>query len=306
MPRIDCVSTILVCLLAWIVLGTAALGAIPEAPMARVNDFTGTLSPDTRSELEEKLAQFERKTSTQVVVAIVPTLEGLPVEDYSIRLAEKWKVGQAGKGNGVILLVAKAERKVRIEVGYGLEGVLPDSVAGRIIREKIAPSFKEGNYDKGISDGVGAIISAASGAGYSPDAGASRPRRKKTPDLVLLFIPAFILAIIGRSLIQSVLGKAGLRTGRTRSSALFAGGLATGVLAGSVMALLLGLDLLVGGFVGLVCGFLAPLSAHGGGFYMGGGGMSFGGGGFYSSGDSGGGFSGGGGDFGGGGASGDW
>jgi uncharacterized protein len=126
-------------------------------------DRADLLSGSTRSELERKLAAYESSTGHQVVVHTTPSLEGLPIEDYSMQIAEDWKVGHKGLDNGVILTVAPKERKVRIEVGYGLEGVIPDAIASRIIQEIMIPEFRAGGFEAGIVTGVGAILTAAKG-----------------------------------------------------------------------------------------------------------------------------------------------
>ncbi|MGC8811483.1 MAG: TPM domain-containing protein [bacterium] len=136
---------------------------VPERPIGWVNDFTGTLSREEILALEKKLMAFERETTNQIVVVLIPTLKGDSLEDFSIRLAEKWKVGQKGRNNGVILLIVKNDRKIRIEVGYGLEGVLPDALAGLIIRQEIAPRFKAGQFYQGIEAGLNALMAATRG-----------------------------------------------------------------------------------------------------------------------------------------------
>ncbi|HKC52471.1 MAG TPA: TPM domain-containing protein [Myxococcota bacterium] len=120
-------------------------------------DRAGLLSPETRRSLEQSLEAFEAKTGHQIVVHVTPSLEGLPIEEYSMRVAEAWKIGQKGLDDGVILTVAPNDREVRIEVGYGLEGVLPDAIGARIIREQIAPEFRAGRMDAGVVAGVRAI-----------------------------------------------------------------------------------------------------------------------------------------------------
>jgi uncharacterized protein len=126
-------------------------------------DRAGLLSPETRSSLEQSLEAFEAKTGHQIVVHVTPSLEGLPIEEYSMRVAEAWKVGQKGLDNGVILTVAPNEREVRIEVGYGLEGVLPDAIGARIIREQITPEFRAGRMEAGVLAGVRAIETVTEG-----------------------------------------------------------------------------------------------------------------------------------------------
>ncbi len=136
---------------------------VPPPPKTRVTDKTGTLTAEQLSSLERGLAEFERKTSNQIVVLIIPTLEEESLEDFSVRLAEKWKPGQKGKDNGVILLIVKNDRKLRIEVGYGLEGTLPDVLAGTIIRNDIAPRFRKGDFYGGVLAGLRGIAAATRG-----------------------------------------------------------------------------------------------------------------------------------------------
>jgi uncharacterized protein len=141
-------------------VSTGAVAAALDVPPlgGRVNDLAGIFSSQKRQELEERLRNFERQTSHQIVVLTIPGLGGDSLEDFGIRVAEAWKIGQKGLANGVILLVSKKDRKVRIEVGRGLEGILPDLVASRIIREVIAPHFRQGNDAAGVEDGIEAVI----------------------------------------------------------------------------------------------------------------------------------------------------
>ncbi|MGA1864981.1 MAG: TPM domain-containing protein [bacterium] len=141
---------------------TDAKKPIPEV-IGRINDFADMLTSYEEIELEKLLKENEKATSNQIVVVTIDTLGGDVLEDYSIRLAENWKIGQKEKDNGVILLISKQERKIRIEVGYGLEGALPDGLCGSIIRDEITPSFKKGNYFQGIKNGVNKIIKATKG-----------------------------------------------------------------------------------------------------------------------------------------------
>ena len=136
---------------------------IPDRPTVYVNDYAMILSPIAISQINRDLNQFERETSNQIVIVTFPSLEEESLEDYSIRLAEKWKVGQKGKDNGVIILIFKKEHKIRIEVGYGLEGVLTDALASRIINEDIAPSFRAAKYDEGIFNAVHSIVQITKG-----------------------------------------------------------------------------------------------------------------------------------------------
>ena len=136
---------------------------VPSRADGYVTDRAGLLSPSAKAELEKTLRDFEGTTSNQVVVATFPSLEGNSLEDFSMRLAEAWKVGQKGKNNGVIFLIFKNDRKMRIEVGYGLEGVLPDALAGQIISQVVAPYFRKGDYSGGILAGTDAIMKATQG-----------------------------------------------------------------------------------------------------------------------------------------------
>jgi len=137
-----------------------------------VNDYAALLSPRMATFIEKDLADFERKESTQIVILTIPSLRGEVLEEFSMKVAEKWKIGQKKLDNGVILLVSKEERKLRIEVGYGLEGRLTDLVAGRIIDNSIKPYFKKGDYDNGLFNGVQAIKQAVWG---------EYPAMKETP-----------------------------------------------------------------------------------------------------------------------------
>ncbi len=133
---------------------------IPERSDGYVSDYAQLLSPAAKSSIESKLSRFETETSNQVVVVTFPSLEGESLEDFSIRLAEAWRVGQKEKDNGVILFITKKERAVRIEVGYGLESVLTDAISKDIIENRIVPHFREGRYDEGVEKAVEAIFAA--------------------------------------------------------------------------------------------------------------------------------------------------
>lgn len=144
-------------LLILVLAGGFAIADIPDFTGKRVNDFAGALSGSQEQTLEAMLESAEDQTSSQFVLVVISSLEGDVIEDYSIRLAEKWKIGQKGLDNGAILLVAMKERKLRIEVGYGLEPMLTDLKTGYIIRQLIVPKFKQGDYYGGIYNGLNAI-----------------------------------------------------------------------------------------------------------------------------------------------------
>lgn len=265
----------------------------------RVNDLAGMLSPETRQQLEQKLAAFERDTSNQVAVLSVPSLQGDDIDQFSIRVAESWRLGQKGRDNGVLLILAQAERKVRIEVGMGLQGVLPDITAGRIIRETMRPYLKSGNFDQGISVGVDAIIAATKGE-FKGDVQASKKHSsKKSPSMVTIFLVVVVAAAV-LGLFSRYLGGAAGAVGLPLAASMAFPGM------GLLTLLLLAAAGLAGGF--LLSMLVSGLLGGGGGGGYGGG---WGGGGFYGGGFSGGSsggddFSGGGGGFDGGGSSDDF
>jgi uncharacterized protein len=194
----------------WLIAFTWMLAAGAFAQQADVPYLTGRivdnaeiLKPDTRKRLAETLRQHEQKTTNQVAVLTVPTLQGNSVEEFAVRVFEQWKLGQKGKDNGVLVVVAPQDRRMRIEVGYGLEGVLPDAIAARIIRNVMTPRFKQGNYDAGIAEGVEAIVAHLEGK-EAPAAAEPQETRQgefiKAPDMPLeekILFGAFIFGIIG-------------------------------------------------------------------------------------------------------------
>lgn len=275
------------------------LAAALEVPSlkARVNDYANLLTPATVNHLEQALLDFERSQSTQIVVLTVPSLQGAALENFSMQVAEAWKIGQKGFDNGTILLIAKNERKIRIEVGYGLEGRLTDMLAGRIIRNTIVPAFKAGSFDKGVVNGVAAMMAVVKGE-YQAQPVKEQPRGGGfSANFIPMIVFIFLISQLGR--VKRWLG-------------VMAGGILLPIFGG--MLLPLGLTTLLMLIpIGLIAGFVLSMigsalgaagAVHGrrrgGGFWIGG----PGGGGFSSGGF--GGFSGGGGGFGGGGASGGW
>lgn len=278
-------------------LQAAALDVPPLR--AHVNDYAGILSAGAVEQLERALADFELSDSTQIAVLTIPTLEGESLEEYSIKVAEAWRIGQKGLDNGAILLVAKQERKVRIEVGRGLEGKLTDLVSGRIIRGEITPRFKAGDFDGGVVAGVSAIMAVAKGEYAAKTRDLRHGRKSAHPVFTLVIFLAVACIFLGA--ISRVLGGLAGAIGVPLIAFLAFPGL----------ALLLLIGLAIAGFlVGLFLTFLFGGGGRGGGSFGGpfiGGGFGGGFGGFGGGfGGGGGGFSGGGGDFGGGGASGDW
>lgn len=149
----------------FLLLGTLAAHAALTFPAltGRVVDGAQMIDPAVRQQLTAQLQALEQNTGDQIVVVTVPDLQGVPIEDFGYQLGRHWGIGQKGKDNGALLIVARDERKLRIEVGYGLEGVLTDAQSWVIINQVIAPAFKAGNYSKGISDGVAAMLQVVGG-----------------------------------------------------------------------------------------------------------------------------------------------
>jgi len=196
---------------AWLLAPLLALPLAAQAQRAEVPYLTGRvvdmaeiLKPDTRRRLAGELQAHEKKTANQVAVLTVPTIHGESVEEYAVRVFEQWKLGQKGKDNGVLVVVVPQDRRMRIEVGYGLEGTLTDAAASRIIRDVMTPRFRAGDYDGGISQGVGAIVAQLEGrAAVSGDAAEPQARQSefiKAPRMALhekVLTGAFIFGIIG-------------------------------------------------------------------------------------------------------------
>jgi uncharacterized protein len=262
----------------------------------RVTDLAGLLTPDQISTLNSKLQDLESTDSTQVAVLIIPSLEGDSLEDYSIRVAEAWKLGQKGRDNGAILLFSKNDRAVRIEVGYGLEEKLTDAYTSQIIRRDMIPRFREGDFFGGIDAGVTGIIQTVRGIYQGAPISERRTSRKSGGVFNLLIVMLFPLLWILSA------------TGKWGGGILGAG--AGMLLPYTMISHSLPL-LLIGGGVGSVLGMIVGAIVRSGaksGRGTGGFGGPFipGGGGFGGFGGGGGGFSGGGGGFGGGGSSGRW
>jgi len=183
-------------------------------PTGYVNDKAGLISQTVELKLEQFLREFENSDSTQISVLTIPSLDGEALEDYSLKVFENWKIGQLGKDNGALLLVAKTERKIRIEVGYGLEGRLTDLLAGRIIDREISPKFKQGDYDGGIISGILAMAEAVRGE-YA-GSGTKKSQKKKSSPFGLIFLLFFLGPFLSRI--------GGRRNSRYRRSGIFFGG----------------------------------------------------------------------------------
>lgn len=250
----------------------------------RVTDLTATLDAQQTQALEARLAAFEKEKGAQLAVLIVPTTKPETIEQFGIRVVEAWKLGRKGVDDGALLLVAKDDRALRIEVGYGLEGALNDATAHRIIDEVIVPLFKRGEFHQGIESGTEAMMRVISGEPLPPPKGAAASGKY---DIESLIFVAFGLVAVAGGMLRALLG-------RFPAAVLVGGGL--GLFAWLTIAPL---------FFAVLAGLAAFLFV-----LLGGGGHGFGGygggGGFGGGSHGGGGFGGGGGGFGGGGASGRW
>jgi uncharacterized protein len=285
----------------FLLLAAAAFAADPTDPIpvpkltGRVVDLTGTLTAPERETIAGKLAAFEKARGSQVAVLLVPSIGTEAIEEFATRVTDAWKLGRAGVDDGVLFVIAKQERKLRIQSGRGVQGTLTDALSKRIIVERVTPRFRTGDFAGGITAGVDAIMKAIEGEALpAPDVKKNAPGRpvSVTSSFESFLWMAFLVVPIAGMVLRKLLGRflgAGLTGGVT--------GLAAAFVFGSV---LFGAAAAIGAFI-LVLGMGAGRFAGrgGGGFPIGG---SWGGGG--SSG--GGGFSGGGGGFDGGGASGDW
>lgn len=282
-------------LLALLLCGTAQAEVAVPPLQQRVTDLTSTLDAAQVRALDARLAAFEAGKGSQIAVLMLPTTQPETIEQFGIRVADAWKLGRKGVDDGVLLLVAKDDHKLRIEVGYGLEGALNDATAKRIVSEVIAPDFKRGEFYAGIDAGVTAIINVIEGEPLPPPAPrASTQSGGDSDSFGQLLGAAFVIFMIGNIILRQLLGR-----------------LPSGLIVGGVIGMLAWVMLLslawaiAAGIVAFVLSLIFGLSGRGSSFPSGWGG---GGGGWSSGGGSfgGGDFGGGGGSFGGGGASGDW
>ncbi len=285
-------------------LSAGALALDIPKLQARVTDLAGVLTAEQTADLEAKLKALEQSDSTQIAVLIIPSLEGEALEDYSVRVATAWRLGQKGRDNGALLLISMKERKVRIEVGYGLEPTLTDAKCFTIIQNEVLPHFRQGQFYQGIEAGINAMIQVVRGV-YQPTRGRSgeAPRRSGGSIInwiIVLFFPlVWLLSYTGKW----GGGIIGAGAGALLPYSFFGPSLILTLIGGAV-----------GAFAGILLGALIRNSSASGSRWSGFGGPTFwsGGGGFWGGGTSGGGgfggggFSGGGGSFGGGGSSGSW
>jgi uncharacterized protein len=254
----------------------------------RVVDETGTLSAEQKRALEAKLQAFEQHKGSQIAVLITGTTFPEPIESYSMRVGENWKIGRKGVSDGIVVVVAKSDRAMRLEVGYGLEGAIPDAIARRLIDEIFIPSFREGNFYDGLSAGIDRMIKVIDGEPL-PEVSQSNAGRGDLRSIESYLVLFMVATLAFGGLLRRLVG---------RLPAAMVVGAGIGFLAWLIVA-----PVLVALLVGVVAFVLTLFGGSGGGMpgRLGGGGFS-GGGGF----GGGGGFSGGGGGFGGGGASGRW
>lgn len=284
------VSWTLLSLLVWV---TAFAQVEVPALRSPVTDLTGTLTQEQVSALDQRLRSFEAQKGSQIAVLLLPTTAPETIEQYAIRVAEQWKIGRSGTDDGVILIVAKDDRAVRIEVGYGLEGALPDVIANRITDQVIVPRFREGDFHGGISAALDRIIAVLEGEPL-PEPERRAPRGEGIGQLLPLL---FMLVFVGSSMLRRMFGS-------------FGGAAVTAGIAGVIVWVLTSVVVVALGAaaIAFVFGLFGGMGGGGRGWSnRGGWGGGFGGGGFGGGGfGGGGGWSGGGGGFGGGGASGRW
>lgn len=273
-------AAVLLCALCVAPWSAADVGIPPLK--THVTDLTATLSAEQHSALERKLAAFEQRKGSQLAVLLVPTTQPEAVEQYSIRVVEQWKLGRKGVDDGVLLLIAKNDRKLRIEVGHGLEGALPDAIAKRIIDEYLVPRFKAGDFNGGVNAAVDRIITVIDGEALPPPQQWRAPAGQNFAERFEDYMGwGVVLLVFFGGVLRSLFGA-------------FLGALIVGIVGGAIAAAL-GAGLAIAIFVGIVAFVLVLIGAG-----------SAGGGGSGSSSGGGGSWSGGGGSFGGGGASGSW
>ena len=279
--------------------GHAAEGLVAVPPLrARLTDLTNMLTPEQQAGLEQSLRAFEARKGTQIAVLIVATTKPEEIEQYALRVVEQWKLGRKKVDDGALLLIAKVDRALRIEVGYGIEGALNDATVKRIVSEVIAPRLKAGDYFGGVSAGVDQMIRVVDGEALpAPKPGAGGAGLGSVGQNIGQLLPLlFVLALVVGGVLRAVLGRI---PGALATGGLL--GLAGWLLGGAVIAAVIG-----GGIAFVITLLGVGMGRHGGmlgGYYGGRGGGHRGGGGF-GGGGGGGGFGGGGGGFGGGGASG--
>lgn len=253
-------SLLMLCNISWAQYDDKDFPPTPNPPRL-VNDLAGMMQPDQVQKLEEQLVQFDNESSTQISIVTVTSIGAYEVAQFATELAHRWGIGNKGKDNGALIFVAKNERKINISVGYGLEGVLTDAIAGEIIRYRITPEFKNGNFYQGIQNGVDAVIEVTKGE-YVQD-------KVKNPEGGSFAIVGIIIFIV---ILFVIFSKRGNNNGGGNYMSRRGSDFITGAILGSLLS---------GGGSGRSGGF-------GGGSFGGGGGFGgFGGGGFGGGGASG-------------------
>lgn len=292
-------------LACWALLACAADprgpdGLLAVPPLARVTDTTGTLQPQDRQALENQLASFEATHGSQIAIVMVASTQPEPISDFANRVGNAWKIGRAQEGDGLLVVVAKDDRRVWIAVARALEGAIPDVAAKRVIRDAISPRFKTGDFAGGLTAGVAALTRLIEGESLPAPVGVSKDKVDAGEGVIALLIPFIVVGVVVGALLRRIFG--------------VPGALVAGAGAGAISGVLLS-SLLLGGLAGVAVLLMSigggsrmsralGSRRNGGVFFPGGWG---GGGGWSGGGSSGGGWSsGGGGDFSGGGAGGDW
>jgi len=266
-------------------------GAQFPAATGLINDFAGVLAPDARAVLETRLQAYEHETGNEMVVAIFPSLGGRTIADLAVRLFEQWGIGQRHKNNGILVVVAIQDRQVRIEVGYGLEGTIPDAQAGRIIRDLIVPKFRQADYAGGLGAAIDELSRLTGGSTSAYPLPTPRPQGGPSPAIPWAVLIALALLTAGRW------GYGTTQRRCPRCHALLRREGVKSVQRGVITA----------SYLCPRCGYKEVRTESGGGQFFGSPGWFLGGGGWSSGGFGGGGFGGfGGGGSGGGGASGSW
>ncbi len=237
------ITLLLLCLLPCLMSCPAAAADVAIPPLQhRVTDLTATLSAEQQADLESRLAAVESQKGSQIAILIVPTTQPEDIAQYSIRVVEAWKLGRKGLDDGVLVLLAKNDRKSRIEVGYGLEGALPDAIAKRIVSDVMRPYFQQGDFYGGLVAGTDKIAEVINGEAL-PAAAQQRPTQNLGGHS---FFVVLIIAIVVGGVLRSVLGK-------------FVGGLASGGLA-AFLLYFLGAGFLIALVLGIIAFFMTMVA----------------------------------------------
>lgn len=221
--------------LAALVTRVFAAAHLP-APTGHVNDFAGVLSAVEKQSLEDKLLSYNESSGNEIAIALIRSLEGDTVEEVAVRTFEEWKIGKKGKDNGILFLAAIDDRKMRIEVGYGLEPYLTDGEAGEILRNDVTPAFREGKYGEGVEAAVEAIEGELSGSAEEAESGTPQSKPFPVPFSVLVFLFIYLCAFMARSKSLWLGGVAGAIAGA--GLGWWLGGVAASVVLATLFTLL--------------------------------------------------------------------